>query len=145
MHPIHYGNAWENGDGIITVLFSGWDSDTLDNMAEAGETMLGSWARVVQGNFAGVLSQPLLQVSLKDEQASIRHVAPNAIGHVDYIKTDPRRAGKKWHCVFGSTTSPPSKGTSARVAPTQTFCRIDLLQNDGVSVSDFWYAGHDPS
>lgn len=139
IHPIHYGNSWEDEDGCITVIASCWDTPTIAEMTKSGESMLGSWSRVANGDFSDVPSQPLLKVTQpKETGAKIKQIASGEIGHIDYPKPHPDRAGRKCKYIFAITSAPSNDGKPTSVAPPQSFCKVDLESN---SVSDIWYAG----
>ena len=147
VHPIHYGCAWERDDrGGMEIYLSGWDSASMENMMESKESMLGSWSSILEGDFSDVQTQPLLKVTLKNEDEKVsshdrvivEQVAKDSIEHIDFLKCHPNFEGRQCQYLYGVVSTPPEKGNPSGIGPPQTICIVDLVEE---RVVDSWFAG----
>ena len=144
IHPIHYGGAWESLDKEkVTVYLTGWDTESLENMMQNQESMLGSWSAIRSGDFSDVKPQPLLKVTVQPNNpdgstVTVERVAKESIDHIDFLKGHPLSEGRPCRYLYGVVSTPPKKGTPSGIGPPQTICIIDL---ESENIVEYWFAG----
>jgi len=141
LHPVHFANAWEGEDEAeakiprVEILATCWDDATVRRMGATGESLLGSWAKVSEGNFDGVASQRLMRITTGVEP-KVEEAVPG-LGHIDYIKCHPKYTGLPSRYVWGSIAA-SARGEPAPLAPPQGFARLDLDKKQKI---DEWFPG----